>query len=313
LLLTGVIVFAAVGYLVGISDDVLQHYFDPAAVPSRDVPAAVVGVMPAVNYSEMRRMEARPTGRWELTEDYDRPAAQSRDVTAADAALVASSSAGMPAASYSEMRRMETGPTSRWKPSLERIHSGAEYQRCITCHNPHTAEIAPSDKDKLSSLSTRAARRAFNGAPPVIPHAVERTNDAACYACHGEGGVRVGQHVANRMSHGLLVNCLQCHAAPPPKPFAHLEVVVANTFVGLPAPTSGERAFPGAPPVIPHSTWMRERCLSCHGGVAGWPGLEVTHRWRTNCKQCHALSAQLEPAVVADAINFVSEFDAQQP
>jgi cytochrome c-type protein NapB len=115
------------------------------------------------------------------------------------------------------------------------------------------------------------------------------------------------------MSHGFLVNCLQCHATPPPKPFAHLDVVAANNFVGLPAPTSGERAFPGAPPVIPHSTWMRERCLSCHGGVAGWPGLEVTHRWRTNCKQCHALSAQLEPAVVADAINFVSEFDAQQP
>lgn len=182
-------------------------------------------------------------------EDFDGPAAQLRDGPAADA-LVAGSSGAMPATSYSEMRQSETGPTSKWTPSLERIHSGTAFQRCIRCHDPHSAEVKPSEKDKLRSLSTRSARRAFNGAPPVIPHAVEQTDDAACYACHGEGA-RVGQRVANRMSHGLLANCLQCHAAPPPKPFAHLQFVAANTFEGLKAPTSGERAFPGAPPVIP--------------------------------------------------------------
>jgi cytochrome c-type protein NapB len=245
-------------------------------------------------------------------QDYGRPADQTRDVLPAGTDDDASTSAAIPAASYSEMRRMETGPTSRWEPSLERIHSGTEYQRCITCHNPHSAEITPNEKDKLRSLSTRAARRAFNGAPPVIPHPVERTNDAACYACHGEGA-RVGDRVANRMSHGPLVNCLQCHTAPPPKPFAHLDAVAANTFVGLAAPISGQRAFPGAPPVIPHSTWMRERCLSCHGGEAGWPGLEVTHRWRTNCTQCHASSSKLDQAEVNDTIHFVPAMAAPQP
>ncbi len=244
-------------------------------------------------------------------EDDGPTVAQSLDVLAADTALVASSSAAMPATSYSNMRRMETGPTSRAEPSLERIHSSTEYQRCITCHDPHLAEIAPSEEDKLRSLATRSARRAFNGAPPVIPHAVERTNDAACYACHGEGAL-VGQRVANRMSHGFLSNCLQCHAAPPPQPFAQLEVEVANSFVGLPTPTSGERAFPGAPPVIPHSTWMRERCLSCHGGAVGWPGLEVTHRWRANCRQCHGTSAKLEQAIVTHPINYVPAFATHQ-
>jgi cytochrome c-type protein NapB len=216
----------------------------------------------------------------------------------------------MPATSYAEMRRRETGPTSKWQPTLERIHSEYDYQRCITCHNPHSAEIRPNDQDKQESLATRAARRAFNGAPPVIPHAVEQTDDAACYACHGQGA-RVGQRVANRMSHGLLVNCLQCHAPPPPTHFADLEVEVANTFVGLSTPTSGQRAFPGAPPVIPHSTWMREECLSCHGGVAGWPGLEVTHRWRTNCRQCHATSARLEQANIADTVDSLSVYHGQ--
>jgi cytochrome c-type protein NapB len=226
--------------------------------------------------------------------------------------VVADSSAAIPAADYSEMRRMETGPTSQWEPSLQQIHTVYDYQQCITCHDPHTLRIHPSDQNKQRSLATRFVRRAFNGAPPVIPHAVEQTDDAACYACHGRG-TRVGNRVANRMSHRFLANCLQCHAEPPPKPFANLETPVANTFAGLPTPSSGDRAFPGAPPVIPHSTWMRKNCLSCHGGIAGWPGLEVTHRWRTNCKQCHAVSAKFEQAVVADAIGSSPLGEVQQP
>lgn len=225
---------------------------------------------------------------------------------------VVESSVAMPAARYSEMRRMENGPTSKWEPTLQQIHSVYDYQRCITCHDPHTLKIHPSDEDKQRSLATRSARRAFNGAPPVIPHAVEQTDDAACFACHGQGA-RVGDRVANRMSHRFLVNCLQCHAEPAPKPFDDLETPVANTFVGLSTPSSGDRAFPGAPPVIPHSTWMRENCLSCHGGVAGWPGLEVTHRWRTNCVQCHAVSAAFEQAVVADATGSWPPTEARQP
>ncbi len=228
-------------------------------------------------------------------EDESQPA-HSFDVLPIDPPVDISSTGAIPATSYAEMRRTENGPSSKWEPKLQRIHDVYDYQRCITCHDPHTLKIQPSEAEKLRSLATRASRRAYNGAPPVIPHAVERTNDAACYACHGEGA-RVGDRVANRMSHGLLVNCMQCHAGPPPQPFAQLEVPAATTFVGLPAPTSGQRAFDGAPPVIPHSTWMRERCLSCHGGIAGWPGLEVTHRWRTNCRQCHATSASLEQAV----------------
>ena len=138
----------------------------------------------------------------------------------------------------------------------------------------------------------------------------EGTDDAACYACHGEGAL-IGQLVANRMSHGRLANCVQCHAAPSPQPFADLILPVSNSFVGLPAPTSGKRAFDGAPPVVPHSTWMRERCLSCHGGAAGWPGLEVTHRWRTNCLQCHATSAAAEQSAVANYSDSLPAFAGQ--
>lgn len=216
---------------------------------------------------------------------------------------VADSMASVPAARYAEMRRTETGPTSRWKPTLAQIP-----QPAFDLY----AEFKPSEEDKRQSTLTRASRRAFNGAPPVIPHEVERTADAACYACHGQG-MRIDGRVANRMSHGFLANCTQCHAPPPPKPFSDHVVPTESNFVGLPAPMKGERAFPGAPPTIPHSTWMRETCLACHGREAGWAGLESTHPWRINCQQCHAPSAKLDQAVTADPVGFLPAIDVVQP
>lgn len=202
----------------------------------------------------------------------------------------------IPAVTYAEMRRAETGPTGRWNVSLEQIPQ-PKYDLF--------AEIKPTAADKQQSTLTRASRRAFNGAPPVIPHAVEKTADAACYACHGKG-MRIDDRVANPMSHAFLANCTQCHAPPAPKPFSDLDdAAVENSFVGLPAPLNGERAFPGAPPTIPHSQWMREKCLACHGHEAGWAGLESTHPWRINCTQCHAPSAELDQAVATPQIGLL--------
>ena len=222
---------------------------------------------------------------------------------AAHAESIPNTIAVVPAVSYEQMRRVETGPTSRWKPSLSQIPQPA-YDLF--------AEIKPSEAEKERSTLTRASRRAFNGAPPLIPHAVEQTSDAACYACHGHG-MRIDDRVANRMSHGFLANCTQCHAPPPPKIFADVQVSVDNGFVGLPAPMNGERAFPGAPPTIPHSTWMRDQCLACHGSQAGWSGLESTHPWRISCQQCHAPSAKLDQAVTSDPISFLPGLHVDQP
>lgn len=210
---------------------------------------------------------------------------------APNAAVSGDAVAGViPATSYVEMRRTETGPTSHWKPTLGQIPQ-PEFDLF--------ADIKPSESDKQQSTLTRATRRSFNGAPPVIPHIVENTTDSACYACHGKG-MRIDDRIANRMSHQFLANCTQCHAPPPPKPFADVDADVASSFVGLPAPMKGERAFPGAPPTIPHSTWMRSECLACHGNAAGWAGLQSTHPWRASCQQCHAPSATLEQGVPSD-------------
>ncbi len=58
---------------------------------------------------------------------------------------------------------------------------------------------------------------------------------------------------------------------------------------------AANRAYDGAPPVMPHSrNFVRTRtCLSCHA-PAGRPGLRTDHAQRTNCVQCHAVAASLD-------------------
>ncbi|MCA9577384.1 MAG: nitrate reductase cytochrome c-type subunit [Polyangiales bacterium] len=162
---------------------------------------------------------------------------------------------------------------------------------------PGTGAEAPPH-DPVAYAQAAAARRearAYDGAPPTIPHAVDQHGAPACLACHAEG-MRVEGRAAPLMSHERFDSCLQCHAlaeSPLPRsaPLAH-SVSEVNSFLGLTEPERGERAWPGAPPTMPHRTFMRERCDSCHGTQAS--GLTTSHPWRQSCPQCHAPSATLD-------------------
>ncbi len=204
------------------------------------------------------------------------------------------------ALSYSEIPIAAMGPTEAFHTAIKSLPTQAGYDLF--------AEIKPSEADKAESSRQRASRRAYNGAPPIIPHSVQNTNDAACYACHSNGMQLAGLK-ASVMSHPFLVNCTQCHASPPPAPFQNINSEVATNFVGLPAPKAGQRAYSGAPPTIPHSQWMRQNCLSCHGGPNGWAGMQSTHPWRTNCTQCHAPSAVLDQAVPVESLPMLPPLD----
>jgi len=148
----------------------------------------------------------------------------------------------------------------------------------------------PADADpaaRARALARRAERRAYDGAPPVIPHPVDARSVSACLACH-EHGLRLGELSAPPMPHEPFASCTQCHApGAPPELARQATPWPANAFAGLAAPAGGERAWAGAPPVIPHSTWLRSECLSCHG-PNGAAGLRSTHPWRQSCTQCHA-------------------------
>ncbi|MCS7470319.1 diheme cytochrome c precursor [Stieleria sp. ICT_E10.1] len=206
----------------------------------------------------------------------------------------------VPAVNYAEIPATPMGPTDAYQAKPVALSDQPAYDLF--------KQIEPSEADKLDSSRIRSSRRAYNGAPPIIPHAVENTSDAACYACHG-GGIRLDGMKASVMSHAYLANCVQCHSPPPPTPFQDVPHEVDNGFVGLAAPQAGKRAYPGAPPTIPHSQWMRESCNACHGGPNGWAGMESTHPWRTNCTQCHAPSAALDQAIPAKAIPMLPPLD----
>jgi cytochrome c-type protein NapB len=139
-----------------------------------------------------------------------------------------------------------------------------------------------------ASLAVRAERRAFTGAPPVIPHP---PLTGTCVTCHTpEGGkVTPGVGVAPANPHtrtpgiAATARCRQCHV------FRQMEdVFVASEFAGLRQDgIRRERAHALAPPMMPHAHFMREDCLACHGGGGARPEIRCTHPERARCAQCH--------------------------
>jgi cytochrome c-type protein NapB len=211
-------------------------------------------------------------------------------VATTDSAAAPGKAGVVPATAYSQMaelmRTRSAGQRSRLtdlKPFVVSVPaSEAEY---LSTASPITLA------DKNFALAARALNRAFNGAPPTVPHPVDQVSSQSCMACHGEG-FATSTLRASKMSHQYLDNCTQCHVEQNPRHMTAQEFR-ESTFVGLPAPTEGPRAYPGAPPQIPHTTWMRVDCLSCHGTASTF-GIRTTHPWRDNCLQCHAPSSELD-------------------
>lgn len=158
-----------------------------------------------------------------------------------------------------------------------------------------TAAREPADEiARAAAITQRMERRAYDGAPPTVPHPVAQRDAPSCLVCHRDG-LDVAGRVAPAIPHAELGNCLQCHvvsSAPMPGDALPGDLSRNNSFAGLAPPGRGERAWPVAPPTIPHATLMRARCESCHGVYAA--GLRSTHPWRQSCTQCHAPSAQLD-------------------
>lgn len=154
--------------------------------------------------------------------------------------------------------------------------------------------IAVADKfaARVAAMEDRALLRAFEGAPPVIPHPIAGLNVETCRACHAQG-LTAGDSVARMVSHTWLVACTQCHVEAT-SPIGDGAAMPGNDFVGLRASGyGGTRAWGGAPPVIPHTLFMRTNCVSCHG-EHGYDGWRPDHLSRTNCVQCHTPAAGFE-------------------
>ncbi|MBK8998979.1 MAG: nitrate reductase cytochrome c-type subunit [Myxococcales bacterium] len=153
--------------------------------------------------------------------------------------------------------------------------------------------VIQSEAERQAVILARAGRRAYDGAPPTIPHEVKQKDFPDCMACHAEGAKVAGKR-APRMSHARYDNCTQCHVpSTAPAPLPPPQTPVENEFAGLASRGKGLRAWPGAPPTIPHPTLMRSECSSCHG-TGGPNGIRSTHPYRESCTQCHAGNAALD-------------------
>lgn len=158
------------------------------------------------------------------------------------------------------------------------------------------AEIFPDDAAREVAINERATRRAYDGAPPVVPHPIDQMSTASCMSCHGEGK-QIKDRLASKMSHPFMANCTQCHVpgggTEIKLPGEASDALALNEFIGFISPGKGKRAYEGAPPTIPHPTSMRSDCMSCHGPT-GVAGLKTSHPYRQSCTQCHAPSAELD-------------------
>lgn len=138
-----------------------------------------------------------------------------------------------------------------------------------------------------STASVRADRRAYDGAPPTIPHASFGMTCTACHNALGQSVVGVGfapasPHDATAIA-AYTQRCTQCHVFTTTD-----DLFVASDFAGVRQDLhSGGRATPGAPPTIPHRILMRENCLACHDGPGIREEIRTSHPERGRCRQCH--------------------------
>lgn len=144
-----------------------------------------------------------------------------------------------------------------------------------------------SAKDAPTSHATRAQRRLFVGAPPVVAHPPQSGKCVTCHTPEGSHKPPLGFAPANphTKTPGMSEEsrCRQCHA------FKHTsDEFVGSDFEHLSLTrTRGSRAHSTAPPTIPHLLNMRGDCNACHSGPSARPEIRCTHPERSRCTQCH--------------------------
>ncbi len=129
--------------------------------------------------------------------------------------------AAVAAPGYSGLRAMRRGPNAD-------LYLGAVSRLA--------SELPDASLDAEPLSQERRLLRAYEGAPPVIPHGIAPDSVNDCLACHEKGAKILGK-IAPPMRHPRRESCTQCHvpdtvreragtARPAPPP------LTSSTFVG---------------------------------------------------------------------------------
>ena len=160
----------------------------------------------------------------------------------------------------------------------------------VGCRPATESVSGPAAGEPTLKIVARAERRAYPGAPPVIPHPALGASCTACHTATGGSTPPLGVAPANPHAESRLAarttNCRQCHLF-----VEEQSQFVESQFEPLARATMhGDRAHPTAPPTIPHDVFVRDACLACHSGPAARDEIRCSHSERTNCRQCHVHS-----------------------
>ncbi len=115
-------------------------------------------------------------------------------------------------------------------------------------------------------------------APPVVPH--EDYDVGSCFDCH-----QTSEMDAPMIPHERLENCKQCHVRQFDVP-----LFKGTAIITVPKLKRSSAKYKKGPPAIPHTVFMREKCLACHGHGSSRDIMKSLHQERVNCRQCHVES-----------------------
>lgn len=192
-----------------------------------------------------------------------------------------------PAPKYENIPVSEWLANDSWEYSLDQLPRTGDTRTQSTTLD--TAEL-------LNILEARSKNRAYDGAPPTIPHDIVSNSSKSCMACHSpDTNLLIGDKRPSAMSHAYYANCTQCHV--PDDGLRQItdeqRLQASSIFSGIQTKGKGSRAYHGAPPTLPHPVFMRQNCMSCHGSSRP-NAIRTSHPQRHNCLQCHAPDAELD-------------------
>lgn len=193
----------------------------------------------------------------------------------------------LPAPKYNSIPKTKWLANENWKFTIDQLPQAQDLRE---------PQNAMTGREVLEALKGRSERRAFDGAPPTVPHEINMISSKSCVVCHGqESTPLIGKTRPATMSHPYFANCTQCHV--PADGLRQLtedeRLLVASEFEGNDRHGPGGRAYPGAPPTTPHPVFMRQNCISCHGPSRP-NAIRSSHPQRQNCLQCHAQNADYD-------------------
>jgi len=156
-----------------------------------------------------------------------------------------------------------------------------------------------TSKSPLEQLrDKRSILRAYDGAPPQVPHSTTQTAYSKCLICHEKGFTLKDEQsegindrvVGPIVPHPNWVNCVQCHV-----PQNTEKKFVKSTFEPYritrikpkPDPSVDPAENSGPPPQMPHAMQNRENCKVCHASSTGSLAIKSPHGDRDGCQYCH--------------------------